>query len=145
MFAFEDLPAGRIIPLGEVVVDRDEMVDFARKFDPQPFHLDEEAGRDSIFGGLSASGWYTASLWMRVYVDKVLSNSTGQGSPGVRELRWLAPVFAGDRLAFEVEVLGARLSKSRPGLGLVEMRGSALRGGELVYRFESTGMFGTRG
>ncbi len=145
MIAFEDLPAGRIIPLGEVVVDRDDMVDFARRFDPQPFHLDEDAGRNSIFGGLSASGWYTASLWMRAYADTVLSDSTGQGSPGVEELRWLAPVFPGDRLTFEVEVLNARLSRSRPGLGLVKMRGTARRSDEVVYRFESTGMFATRG
>jgi acyl dehydratase len=145
VIAFEDLPAGRIIPLGEVVVDRDDMVDFARRFDPQPFHLDEEAGRSSIFGGLSASGWYTASLWMRAYADTVLSDSTGQGSPGVRDLRWLAPVLAGDKLTFEVEVLNARLSKSRPGLGLVEMRGTARRDDEVVYQFESTGMFATRG
>lgn len=145
MIAFEDLPAGRIIPLGEVVVDRDDMVDFARRFDPQPFHLDEDAGRNSIFGGLSASGWYTASLWMRAYADTVLSDSTGQGSPGVEELRWLAPVFPGDRLTFEVEVLNARLSRSRPGLGLVKMRGTARRSDEVVYRFESTGMFTTRG
>ncbi|KOV80405.1 acyl dehydratase [Nocardia sp. NRRL S-836] len=138
------MPAGRIIPLGEVTVDRDDMVDFARRFDPQPFHLDEDAGRDSIFGGLSASGWYTASLWMRAYVDKVLTGSTGQGSPGVDELRWLAPVFPGDVLTFEVEVLDARLSKSRPGLGLVRMRGTARRGDEVVYRFVSTGMFLTR-
>lgn len=145
MIAFEDLPAGRIIPLGEVIVDRDDMVDFAKKFDPQPFHLDEEAGRSSILGGLSASGWYTASLWMRRWVDVVLSDSTSQGSPGVKELTWLAPVFAGDRLTFRCEVLNARLSKSRPNLGLVEMQGTAHRGEELVYRFVSTGMFTSRG
>ena len=145
MIAYEDLPAGRIIPLGDVIVDRDDMVDFARRFDPQPFHLDEEAGRNSIFGGLSASGWYTASLWMRRYVDTVLANSTSQGSPGVKELLWLAPVFPGDRLTFQVEVLTARLSKSRPTLGLVEMQGTAHRGDELVYRFVSTGMFTARG
>lgn len=145
MIAYEDLPAGRIIPLGDVIVDRDDMVDFARRFDPQPFHLDEEAGRNSIFGGLSASGWYTASLWMRRYVDTVLADSTSQGSPGVKELLWLAPVFPGDLLTFQVEVLTARLSKSRPTLGLVEMQGTAHRGDELVYRFVSTGMFTTRG
>ncbi|MFS8096535.1 MaoC family dehydratase [Lentzea alba] len=144
VIAFEDLPAGRIIPLGEVVVDRNEMVDFATKFDPQPFHLDEEAGRNSIFGGLSASGWYTASLWMRSWVDKVLSNSTSQGSPGGRELSWLAPVYAGDTLTFSAEVLSARRSKTRPTLGLVEFAGMAHRGDELVYKFVATGMFTTR-
>ena len=145
MIAFEDLPAGRIIPLGEVIVDRDDMVDFARKFDPQPFHLDEEAGRNSIFGGLSASGWYTASLWMRRWVDVVLSDSTSQGSPGGRELSWLAPVYAGDTLTFAAEVLSARLSKSRPTLGLVEFAGTAHRGDEMVYKFVATGMFTARG
>ncbi|WP_235921831.1 MaoC family dehydratase [Lentzea tibetensis] len=144
MIAFEDLPAGRIIPLGEVVVDRDEMLDFAKRFDPQPFHLDEEAGRASIFGGLSASGWYTASLWMRAYADAILVDSTSQGSPGGRELSWLAPVFPGDTLAFGFEVLSARVSKSKPGLGLVEFRGTAHRGDECVFRFVCTGLFSTR-
>ena len=144
MIAFEDLPAGRIIPLGEVIVDRDDMVDFAKKFDPQPFHLDDNAGRNSIFGGLSASGWYTASLWMRSWVDVILSDSTSQGSPGGRELSWLAPVYPGDTLTFAAEVLSARLSKSRPILGLVEFAGTAHRGNELVYRFIATGMFTTR-
>lgn len=145
MIAFEDLPAGRIIPLGETIVDREDMLDFARKFDPQPFHLDDEAGRNSIFGGLSASGWYTASLWMRSWVDVVLADSTSQGSPGVRELTWLAPVFPGDTLTFAAEVLTARLSKKRPELGLVEFACTAHRADELVYRFVSTGMFTARG
>lgn len=144
MIAFEDLPAGRIIPLGTTVVDREDMLDFARKFDPQPFHLDEEAGKNSIFNGLSASGWYTAGLWMRRWVDEVLSDSTSQGSPGGRELSWLAPVYAGDELTFEAEVLNARRSKSRPTLGLVEFEGRARRGDEVVYRFIATGMFTTR-
>jgi acyl dehydratase len=145
VFAFEDLPAGRIIPLGDVVVDRDEMLEFAKRFDPQPFHLDEEAGRRSIFGGLSASGWYTASLWMRAYVDTILADSTSQGSPGGRELNWFAPVFPGDRLTFGFEVLNARLSKSKPGLGLVELQATAHRGDELMFRFICTGLFSTRG
>ncbi|RDI33413.1 MaoC family dehydratase [Lentzea flaviverrucosa] len=145
MIAFEDLPAGRIIPLGEVIVDRDDMLDFAKKFDPQTFHLDEEAGKNSIFGGLSASGWYTASLWMRRWVDEVLADSTSQGSPGGRELSWLAPVYPGDKLTFEAEVLTARRSKKRPDLGLVEFEGRAKRGDELVYRFIATGMFTARG
>lgn len=144
MIAYEDLPAGRIIPLGEMIVDREDMLDFARKFDPQPFHLDEEAGRNSIFGGLSASGWYTASLWMRRWVDEVLSDSTSQGSPGGRELSWPAPVHPGDRLTFAATVLSARRSKKRPELGLVEFEGTAKRGDELVYRFVATGMFTSR-
>lgn len=142
--AFEDLTVGRIIPLGEVVVDRDEMLDFAKRFDPQPFHLDEEAGRRSVLGGLAASGWYTASLWMRQYVDHLIGDSTSQGSPGGRDLSWLAPVFAGDVLRCELEIVGARVSRSRPELGLVEIIGSAHRGDECVYRLTFTGIFSTR-
>ncbi|MFJ5992058.1 MaoC family dehydratase [Lentzea sp. NPDC092896] len=145
MIAFEDLPAGRIIPLGEVTVDRDDMLDFAKKFDPQPFHLDEQAGKNSIFGGLSASGWYTASLWMRAWVDAVLGDSTSQGSPGGRELSWLTPVYPGDTLTFAAEVLSARLSKKRPELGLVEFEGTARRGDEVAFRLVATGMFTARG
>lgn len=144
MIAFEDLPAGRIIPLGELTVDREDMLDFARKFDPQPFHLDEHAGKNSIFGGLSASGWYTASLWMRRWVDEILADSTSQGSPGGRELSWLAPVYPGDTLTFGAEVLSARLSKKRPDLGLVEFEGTAKRGDQLVFKFVATGMFTAR-
>jgi acyl dehydratase len=149
--AFEDLTPGRIIDLGEVKVDREEMLAFARRFDPQPFHLDEEAGRRSVLGGLSASGWFTASLWMRAYVDHLLADSTSQGSPGGRELSWLAPVYPGDVLRCRLEVLSARRSGSRPGLGLVEITGTAHRrtpdadsGEECVLRFTFTGFFGTR-
>jgi acyl dehydratase len=120
------------------------MLDFAKRFDPQPFHLDEDAGRNSVLGGLCASGWFTASLWMRAYVDHVLADSTSQGSPGGRELSWLAPVFPDDELRFELEVLSARRSKSRPRLGLVEIRGTAHRADDVVMRFTFTGLFGTR-
>jgi acyl dehydratase len=142
--AYEDLTPGRVIPLGDVKVDREEMLEFARRFDPQPFHLDEEAGRRSVLGGLAASGWFTASLWMRAYVDHVLADSTSQGSPGGRELSWLAPVFAGDVLRCELEVLSARRSAKRPMLGLVEIAGTANRGDQTVLRFTFTGLFGCR-
>jgi len=143
--AFEDLTPGRIIPLGEVTVDRESMLSFAAQFDPQPFHLDEEAGKASVLGGLAASGWFTAALWMRQYVDHVLADSTSQGSPGGRELSWLAPVFAGDVLRCELTVVGARVSRSRPSLGLVEIVGVAVRGDDVVYRLTFTGIFGVRG
>ncbi|MCP2260434.1 Acyl dehydratase [Streptoalloteichus tenebrarius] len=149
-YAFEDLTPGLIIDLGEVVVDREEMLAFARRFDPQPFHVDEEAARDSVLGGLCASGWFTASLWMRAYFDHVLADSTSQGSPGGKELSWLAPVRAGDVLRCQLEVLSARRSRSRPGLGLVEITGTANRAGqdgaeECVLRFTFVGLFGTNG
>ncbi|MCP3800457.1 MaoC family dehydratase [Allokutzneria sp. A3M-2-11 16] len=142
--AYEDLTPGRVIDLGEIVVDKTEMLAFNERFDPQPFHLDEEAGRDSVLGGLCASGWFTASLWMRQYVDHVLAGSTSQGSPGGKDLSWRAPVFPGDVLRCQIEVLSARLSKSRPNLGLVEINGTADRGNDCVMSFTFTGMFGTR-
>lgn len=142
--AYEDLVPGQIIELGEAVVDRTEMIEFARRFDPQPFHLDEEAGRNSVLGGLAASGWFTAALWMRAYVDTVLADSTSHGSPGGREVAWLAPVFAGDKLTFRAEILSARLSTSRPGLGLVELSGTTHRDADTVLRVVFTGIFATR-
>lgn len=143
--AYEDFTPGRIFDLGPVIVDRDEMLAFARRFDPQPFHVDEEAAATSIFGGLAASGWFTAALWMRAYADGVLAGSTSLGSPGGDELRWPAPVFGGDKLQASMEVLEARLSRSRPGVGLVRLRAQLHRGEQVVFRSAFTGMFGTRG
>jgi acyl dehydratase len=141
---FEDLTTGRVFDLGTTVVDHDEMVAFARRFDPQPFHVDEEAGKASIFGALAASGWFTASLWMRAYVDGVLARAASLGSPGGEEISWPAPVFAGDELRASMEVLEARRSRSRPNLGLVKLRAWLHRVDEVVYRSTFTGMFGTR-
>jgi acyl dehydratase len=142
--SYEDLTPGRVFDLGTVVVDGEEMVAFARRFDPQPFHLDEQAGKESVFGGLAASGWFTAGVWMRTYVDGVLSRATGLGSPGGEEIAWPAPVFAGDELRSSMEVVEARLSRSRPTMGLVKLRGLLHRGDVMVFRSTFTGMFGTR-
>ena len=141
---FEDLTPGRVFDLGAVVVDSDEMLAFARRFDPQPFHVDDDAGKASIFGALAASGWFTASLWMRTYVDGVLARAASLGSPGGEDIAWPAPVFAGDELRAAMEVLEARRSRSRPTMGLVKLRASLHRGDELVFRSVFTGMFGTR-
>lgn len=122
MIAFEDLPAGRIIPLGEVVVDREDMLEFAAKFDPQPFHLDEDSARRSIFGGLAASGWHTAALTMRLLVESDFKPVGGIVGAGFDELRWPVPVRPGDELHVESEVLELRPSKSRPHQGLVKVR-----------------------
>jgi acyl dehydratase len=143
-YAFEDLTPGRVFDLGTTVVDHDEMLAFARRFDPQPFHVDEAAAAASLFGGLAASGWFTAALWMRLYADAVLAGSTSLGSPGGEDIAWPAPVFAGDELRGTVEVLDARRSASRPGLGLVRLRGGMHRGDVVVFRSTFTGMFGTR-
>ena len=141
--AYEDLTPGRKFDLGTVEIDREEMVEFARRFDPQAYHLDEGAGRNSVLGGLAASGWYTVSLWMRAYVDNVLANSTSQASPG-GTVSWTAPVYPGDILRFQIEVNSGRRSQSKPNLGLVEITGTAERGEETVMRYTFVGFFGTR-
>jgi acyl dehydratase len=143
-YAFEDFHTGDVIDLGTATVDRDEMLDFARRFDPQPFHLDDEAARASLLGGLCASGWFTCALWMRAYVDVVLANSTSQGSPGGREFSWPAPVFPGDLLTLRAEVGPTRRSTSRPALGLVEVIGTGWRGDTKVLQSVSIGIFGVR-
>ena len=146
--AFEDLTPGRVLDFGSVTVDHDEMVEFARRFDPQPFHLDEAAGKASIFGQLAASGWFTAGLWMRLYVDGLLLRSTALGSPGGDEVAWPAPVFAGDELFATMEVLEARRSSSKPWMGLITLRAWMRRGApdseDVVDRARFTGMFGSR-
>ncbi|MBN9108624.1 MAG: MaoC family dehydratase [Pseudonocardia sp.] len=142
--AFEDLTPGRTFDLGTITVDRDEMIAFARRFDPQPFHLDDEAGKQSVFGDLAASGWFTASLWMRAYADAVLLRSTSLASPGGERIRWPAPVFGGDVLTPTLEILDARRSRSRPEMGLVTLGARMHRGDTLVYSADFTGMFGVR-
>lgn len=148
MIAFEDLTPGRVFELGSVTVDRDEMIAFARRFDPQPFHLDEAAGTKSVFGGLAASGWYTAGLWMRLYIDGLIADADGLGSPGGDEIAWPAPVFAGDVLFASMEVVEARRSSSKPWMGLILLRAWMRRGSadseDVVYRARFTGMFGSR-
>jgi acyl dehydratase len=138
---FDDFTPGRVFELGRTVVDRDEMVAFARRFDPQPFHVDERAGASSMFGRLAASGWFTAGLWMRAYVDAVLARAAGLGSPGGEDIAWPAPVFAGDELRASMEVVDARRSRTRPGLGLVTVRALMHRDEVLVFRATFTGMF----
>jgi acyl dehydratase len=142
--AFEDFTPGRVFDLGTVTADREEMIAFARRYDPQPFHIDEEAGRNSVFGGLCASGWYSASLWMRAFFDSVLSRSTSKGSPGGTEFGWPRPMFPGDVVQGRMEVLSARESRSRPELGLVEMHAQLVRGDDVLFHSRFTGMFAKR-
>ncbi|WP_433347290.1 MaoC/PaaZ C-terminal domain-containing protein [Micromonospora sp. CA-111912] len=124
---FEDLTPGRTFDLGVVLVDGDEMVAFARRFDPQWYHVDPEQAAASHHGGLIASGFYTVSLFMRAYVDHVLARAAADASPGLEELRWLAPVRAGDRLTVRLDVAGSRPSAARPGLGTVSLTGTMFR------------------
>ena len=126
-------------------IDDDRVRSFASEFDPQPFHLDEAAGKASILGGLSASGWHTCAMFMRMLCDTILLDSTSQGAPGIDYVKWKKPVLAGDVLIGSSTVIAKRTSKSRPQLGLVTMRAELVnQRGESVFELENTGMFLTR-
>lgn len=141
-WAWEDMPPGSVIPLAPRAVTAEEIVEFAAEFDPQPFHLDEAAGRASILGGLAASGWHTCSMMMRMMCDAFLLDSTSQGAPGVDHVNWRKPVLAGDTLTGAVTVLDRRRSKSRPDLGFVTCMASlSNQRGETVMELKNTGMF----
>ena len=142
---FEDFAVGETIELGSVTVTQDEIIAFARQYDPQPFHVDPEAAKSSFFGGLVASGWHTGSLFMRLFADAFLSDTVSLGSPGAEELRWTVPVRPGDTLRATYTVLEARTSASRPGVGIVRGRSEARnQHDEVVMTFTGTGFFGRR-
>ncbi|HEX8822723.1 MAG TPA: MaoC family dehydratase [Archangium sp.] len=119
---FEDFQVGQVHELGSYVVSREELLAFARQYDPQPFHLDEEAGRQSIFGSIIASGWQTAAICHRLLVESLLKDSSSMGSPGVDELRWLLPVRPGDTISARIEVLASTPSRSKPDRGSIKTR-----------------------
>ncbi len=116
---FEDYVVGSIYEFGSVIVKEAEIIDFARRFDPQVFHSDPEAAKKTIFGGLIASGWHTAGMMMRLFVDHYLSWVASLGSPGIDELRWTIPVRPGDELSIRVTVLEANRSRSKPDRGVI--------------------------
>lgn len=143
----EDMKVGHRRELGTFTFTPENIKTFAREFDPQAFHLDEEAGRSSIFGGLAASGWHVASVCMKLLVaagDRARQEAeargedfgTGGPSPGFRDLRWLKPVLAGDTLTYSSEVVSARATASKPGWGIVQSMNVAVnQRGEEVYSF----------
>jgi acyl dehydratase len=142
---FEDFEPGQDIDLGTCTVTEDEILAFARRFDPQPFHVDEAAAKESPFGELIASGWFTGSLFMRMYVDELLTDAASHGSPGIEELRWLRPVRAGDQLTGRVTVVETRPSEKRPDRGTVFARSELVnQSGEVVMSLRSRGLFGRR-
>ena len=119
---FEDFPVGRLGSYGPHHVTREEILAFAAEFDPQPMHLDEEAAKKSMLNGLSGSGWHLSALMMRMMCDGFILRTASLGSPGVNELRWLAPFRPGDDLTLDVDVIEARLSRSRPETGIVTFK-----------------------
>ena len=142
---FEDFAAGQTFALGTHTMTRDEIVDFARQFDPQPFHVDEEAAQASPFGGLIASGWHTAAVFMRLYVDALLSDAASMGSPGISELRWLAPVRPGDTLTGRFIVESVQPSSKRPDRGTVFFRSEMVAAdGTTVLSMTGRGYFARR-
>jgi len=116
---FEDLHPGSTLSLGSATMAKDEMIAFATEYDPQPFHVDEVAARETFVGTLIASGWHTAAVNMRLFADGLLLDSSAMGAPGIDELKWLKPVLPGDTLRSRVAIVETRPSESRPTLGLV--------------------------
>jgi acyl dehydratase len=142
---WEDFNVGDVTDLGPVEVDRDEVVEFARKYDPQPFHTDEEAAAAGPFGGLAASGWHTASMFMGMFVRSILVDSASMGSPGVDELRWTAPVRPGDRLTGRVTVTAMEPSAKRTDRGTIFTSSEVLnQHGTVVMTLKARGYFQRR-
>jgi acyl dehydratase len=119
---FEDFKPGNVIEHGPRLVTREEIVAFAAEFDPQPMHLDEDAARASMLGGLAASGWHTCCLMMRMAADSFVLNSSSMGAPGVDEVKWLKPLRPGSHITLRTTVLDTRTSNGRPEMGFVKVR-----------------------
>ncbi len=142
---WEDFKVGEVEQIGGKKVERDEVIDFARQFDPQPFHVDEAAAKQSMYGGLIASGWHTCSMVMRMMCDAYLLQSASVGSPGIDNLKWLKPVRPGDTIRARRTTLESRTSKSRPEIGIVRNLWEVFnQEGELVMTMEGYGMFRRR-
>jgi acyl dehydratase len=117
---FEDYREGEQFEFGDYLVTEEEIIEFATRFDPQPFHIDKAAAAQTIFGGLISSGWLTASIGMRIFVDNFISVKSSMGSPGVDELRFVKPVRAGDRLRLRLSIISTKKSQSKPDRGLLQ-------------------------
>ena len=145
MIWWEDFKVGERIDMGRHTFTEAEILKFGREFDPQPFHTDPQAAKESFYGGLIASGWHTCSVAMRIMVDSYLKHAASVGSPGMDQIRWRLPVRSGDTVSFRREVLAARASATRPGVGLVQQRWVATnQRGEVVMTMEGWGMFRRR-
>lgn len=135
---YEDFEEGRTFESPERTVSAEEIVAFASEFDPQPMHLDEAAGKASILGGLSGSGWHMSSIGMRLFYDAVISRSAGEGGPGIDVMEWRKPLIAGDTVRLSIRVKARRALASRPGIGLVTMEHTMMnQKGERIMRMEA--------
>ena len=141
----EDFETGQVREFGNYVVSAEEMVDFARKYDPQPFHVDAEAAKQSIYGGLIGSGWMTCAIAMRMICDGYLLKTASMGSPGVDNVRWKLPVRPGDTLRMRMTILEVRPSQSKPDRGIVRTSWAVInQGNEVVMTSEGMGMYRRR-
>jgi acyl dehydratase len=122
---FEDFPVGRLDTFGPRHVSREDILEFAGEYDPQPMHLDEEAASKTMLKGLSGSGWHLCAIMMRMMFDGFIGQAASLGSPGVNELKWVAPLRPGDDITLDVDVTEARVSRSRPETGIVTFKGVA--------------------
>jgi acyl dehydratase len=142
---FEDFQVGEVSELGPVTVTEAEIVEFAKRFDPQPFHIDTEAAQASPFGGLIASGWHTTALFMGMFVRGVLLDSASLGSPGVEEIRWTAPVRPGDTLRGRSTIKNVQPSTTNPRRGTVFTTNEVVnQDGTVVMRLKARGFFARR-
>ena len=146
MIFYEDLHIGTVRKFGRYEVSRDEVLEFAEKYDPQPFHLDDEAAAQTHFGRLSASGWHTCAMTMRMMVEDITDNqSASLGSPGIDQLRWTKPVYPGDTLRCETELIEKRRSASRPEMGIFKSQVRTFnQNDELVLEMISKALIRTR-
>lgn len=150
MSFYDDIVIGQPVELGTHLFTADEIVRFARNFDPQPFHLDAEAARNSLFGGLCASGWHTTAVFMKLNVQSMtaiagrraaegLDSPAWGPSPGVRNIKWMRPVFAGERISYRTTATAKRLSRSRPGWALIDSHvDAATEDGQPVLGFDAS-------
>jgi len=142
---WEDIAVGHVRETGRHVMDKDEVIEFATAFDPQPFHIDEEAARSSIYGGLIASGWHTAACMMRLMVDHFVGRTASLGSPGFDELRWLKPVRPGDEIRVRSTCVEKTPSRSRPDIGSCRFRTEVYnQNDEVVMTLTSIGIYRRR-
>ena len=143
---FEDIAIGEKTSFGRYPVTRDEVIEFASKYDPQPFHLSDEAAAQTHFGRLSASGWHTCAMVMAMVVESLKEQrQAGLGSPGIDELKWLKPVYPGDTLRCETEIIEKRASRSRPDMGIYKSRMTVFNQDDVpVMTYISNGLIRTR-
>jgi acyl dehydratase len=139
---FEDFEVGQVFELGSKTLSEEEIIEFAKKYDPQPFHIDKEKAKKSFFGRLVASGWHTSAVYMRLLVDGLALDSASMGSPGLDDLRYLKPFYPGDTLYARFTITETIPSKSKPDRGLIKARAEALnQHGEIILTFTSIGFF----